>query len=391
MQTEENMPIALLELASQALDITNTQRQQIEQSYRGVAEAICENKELKDVSPHIQPQGSVLLGTVVKPSPDAEFDVDATCRLDLDHQSFASHVVYAAVLDALREHGVYKGKVEAKNRCVRVKYTEERYHLDMTPCVPHGGIVDAIHVPDRALKCWKPSNPQLYAKLFEEAAAKVPVFTFDKRALFNTEQRVLSAKIDPLPPEEKFQKKLLKRTVQLLKRHRDLHFQGRADAVISIIVTTLAARGYARMVHAREYESILDFLIAVVDSMPFYIDTREVHGSLQYRIENPAIPDENFADKWNLDPALAVAFTDWHKRIAAELKEYKRLTTEHLGNRVLMEKAAAIYGEVPAKRAASEFLALTAEDHRTEVIRITPTLGLGAVGVTAPKTSYYGV
>lgn len=387
---QPDMPIALMEMSSKSLDISKTQREQIEASYRGVSEALCEDPALKELSPHIQPQGSVLLGTVVRPGPDLPFDVDATCLLDQNYLNVSSQSVFDSVYKALKAHGVYKDMAEPKNRCIRLNYADEKFHLDMTPCVPNSAALHAIHVPDREHRRWKPSNPQLYASLFEDVAAKHPRFTFEKRAGL-VEQVALSAKIDPLPPEENFRKKLLKRIVQLLKRHRDIHFGEHDHAVISIILTTLAAKGYARLVEAKVYPNVLDFVISVVDDMPNHISATNLpNGQSFYHIPNPAIPAENFADKWNKDQAYPEAFRDWHTRISRDLGDFKRTSLAGLGNHVLMEKTAALYGKAPAQFAAREFAAATAIGHRQGELRVSPALSLGTAGVIATPTSYYG-
>ncbi len=389
MQPDESLPLAVLEAASVSLDITDTQRKQIERSYNAVGAVLCESEILKPHSPCIQPQGSFLLGTVVKPAPDAVFDVDATCLLELSHVRNTSSEVYNAVLNVLSGHGTYKSMVESKNRCVRINYADGNFHLDMTPCVPNLSAEFAVHVPDRELKVWKPSNPRLFAKLFEDVALKQPLLETDHFALANSKQ-AFSAKIDPLPPEEGFRKKLLKRLVQLLKRHRDLHFEGKPGAVISIILTTLAAKAYAKLVEARVYPTLIDFAIDVVDDMSNHIRIFEHVGNPFYVIENPAVQGENFADKWNSDAKLATAFREWHGRIRADLRAFKQATLGNNGTKLLIEKTASLYGQQPANLAAREMGTATGNLHRSGAIYITPTLSLGTSGVKARPTAYYG-
>ena len=389
MQPDETFPLTILEAASASLDITVTQRKQIEGSYAGVGSALCESDLLRPHSPHIQAQGSFLLGTVVKPTPDAEFDVDGTCLLSLDHSRHRSSDVYNAVFKTLTDHGTYKNMVEPKNRCVRVNYADERFHLDMTPCVPNAVAPLAVHVPDRELKVWKPSNPQLYAKLFEEVAVKQPRLESDMVALANS-KHALSARIDSLPPEEGFRKKLLKRLVQLMKRHRDIYFEKKSGKVISIIMTTLAAKAYGKLVEGRVYPSLLDFAIAVVDDMPTHIKVFDIAGLPFYMIENPAVEGENFSDKWNSDATLPNAFDRWHSTIRAELRAFRQATLGNDGTKVLIEKTAAIYGQQPANLAAREIASRTGDMHRAGAIHITPALSIGATGIKAKPTSYYG-
>ncbi len=389
MQPDESLPLAVLEAASVSLDITDTQRKQIEKSYNAVGAVLCESELLEPYSPYIQSQGSFLLGTVVKPAPDAVFDVDAMCLLELSHVHNTSSQVYNTVLNVLSGHGTYKSMVEPKNRCVRVNYADGKFHLDMTPCVPNLSTELAVHVPDRELKIWKPSNPQLFAKLFEDVSIKQPLLETDQFAVANS-KRAFSAKIDPLPPEEGFRKKLLKRLVQLLKRHRDLHFENSSGSVISIILTTLAAKAYAKLVEGRIYPTLIDFAIEVVDDMSNHIRIFEHAGKPFYLIENPAVEGENFADKWNSDAKLPTAFKEWHGKIRADLKAFKQATLGNNGTKFLIEKTASLYGQQPANLAAREIATATGDLHRGGAIHITPALSLGTSGIKARPTAYYG-
>ena len=79
---------------------------------------------------------------------------------------------------------------------------------------------------------WLKSNPFGYAKWF-----------FNRAEVSSTKRVMLSEAIKPVPNFQ--QNKLpLQRVVQILKRHRDMMFNGDDDKPISIIITTLAARAY---------------------------------------------------------------------------------------------------------------------------------------------------
>ena len=67
-------------------------------------------------------------------------------------------------------------------------------------------------------------------------------------------------------PAYKEKKSPLQRVVQILKRHRDLMFNGDESKPISIIITTLAARAY------NKETDVLDALVNVVNSMERYIE-----------------------------------------------------------------------------------------------------------------------
>ena len=85
-------------------------------------------------------------------------------------------------------------------------------------------------------------------KLFTEVAARQPIITSE---LVEFSAKSARAEIRPLPDQTPI-KGYLRRTVQLVKRHRSIHFEKQPDlAPISIILTTLAMRAYAKIVSER--------------------------------------------------------------------------------------------------------------------------------------------
>src|SRR5699024_2031207 len=99
-----------------------------------------------------------------------------------------------------------------------------------------------IKVPDRKAKDWKDSNPKGYTTWFNERSAQIKK-TFEVRA-----------DIEPLPSDESIERKApLKRSVQLIKRFRDIYFEKDSDsAPISIVLTTLAGEVYEGKVSVNE-------------------------------------------------------------------------------------------------------------------------------------------
>ena len=79
-------------------------------------------------------------------------------------------------------------------------------------------------------------------------------------------------------------KRTLQRAVQALKRHRDIHFEGREEVKpASIIVTTLAGIAY------RGSGDLVDVIAHIVREMPSLVVTR---GGVLW-LPNPVQPDEN--------------------------------------------------------------------------------------------------
>lgn len=98
----------------------------------------------------------------------------------------------------------------------------------------------------------------------------------------------------------------LQQAIQLLKRHRDIMYDElpetrKKNAPISIIITTLAALAY------NNESNLYDALNSIVSKMENYV---EKDGDT-YKILNPVMQEENFADKWNIEPDKANEFFCW--------------------------------------------------------------------------------
>src|SRR4029077_296491 len=117
-------------------------------------------------------------------------------------------------------------------------------------------------------------------------------------------------------------KGILRRAVQIGKRHRDILFVDDPEvAPLSVIITTLMSRSYEWCVSNREYDNELGLLFEVVRRMPDTIEIRRTGAGDWWFIWNETTKGENFAEKWNRRPELAEAFFTWHGRFCADLAE----------------------------------------------------------------------
>lgn len=113
--------------------------------------------------PKIYPQGSMALGTTVKPV-NGPHDLDFVLELSLTHDAVDPMKLIHALYQFLREHGVYGPMTSLKNRCVRVEYAND-FYLDILPaCRIAASVGTCIKVPDRALRGWSNSDPVGYIK-----------------------------------------------------------------------------------------------------------------------------------------------------------------------------------------------------------------------------------
>ncbi len=385
-------PIDLLELLCEELELTDTQKESAERSYNSVSEWLNDrDSAIARYRPHIHPQGSIALGTTVKPHNRTDFDIDLICLLQVMHEISATdlfHLVY----NRLNAHGTYKNMLSRMNRCARLDY-EPDYHLDITPAKPHliGGT--HIYVPDRALAVLKDSNPKGYVDWFTRIGHRIPEIN---RLIALSNARIENrASVEPLELQQSFEKKPLQRIVQILKRHRDLYFEKTPDmAVISVIITTLTAISYNRLVGI-EYATMEDFVEAVVLDLPNGLECRQFRGQVEWWLANPSSPTENFAEKWNTDPKKKEAFDKWHAHTVATLDQVLRPEPRGLHN------FAAANSRLMGENLVNRVMA----NHGKRILSLQETGGLnvltGASGLTlgsSPKTSgmpvrrntYYG-
>lgn len=314
---------------AEALDISETQNETAINHYEAVGDWL--NKEDSPVAAHdpqIFPQGSFRLGTMIKPINDTDdYDIDLVCEMkSLSKERVTQKQLKDMIGDRLKANERYKKMLEEMNRCCRLNYADSaRFHLDILPAIPDqdtNGIVrmiganlatNAILITDRDLHEWQRSNPVGYAEWFKECMR----VQFDSQRLLLAE--TLRATVEEVP--EYKVKTPLQRSIQILKRHRDIMFErDHDDRPISIIITTLAARAY------NNEADLLDALQNIANLMPGLIERDEEGNAL---VANPVNPLENFADKWKQHPERKAKFLQWLHQIQSNLDTALRADSVH--------------------------------------------------------------
>lgn len=387
---KKQMVVGLLDQLCQQIEITETQYQTAKDRYEAVGLWLSRSNSPDLEQVQIYPQGSVALGTTIKPLASNEFDVDLVCHLPtLPHTSDA-RAIKALIGTRLKENAIYKGMLEEKQRCWRINYANE-FHLDITPSIGNPYCHQAGElVPDKALAEWKPTNPKGYIIKFDQYAAISPRF-------YMTETKLAKGPydgVDPLP-EQTFSKPFLKRIVQLLKRHRDQMFVGKNQAYlapISVIITTLVGWAYAKCATQQAYTDTFDFITAVIREMPTFIIIEMRSGGQHFRIENETTAGENFADKWNRNPRLAHAFYDWHHDALTSVESLLQIEGVDLFAESLSNKFGAKKEHV--REALTGIIKPIGQARSAGVLAVAPVLGLitsqayGSVAV--PKNTFFG-
>lgn len=321
LQTHDDV----LEALAEAIDIPDHLFEKATSRYDAIGRHL-EESSLGRYDPEISPQGSMLLGTVIRPLDDTdEFDVDLVCKLETDKKSFTQKGLKEAVGEEIkgyaRSNGMQNPPTEGK-RCWTLVYSkDDKFHMDILPAIPdrqayrafleskgHRQIAAQTNFVDHAIAItdqehdhyerisedWPVSNPKGFAAWFRSKHSP----EMDRRKHLKVDRGVYM-KVDDVPDHKV--KTPLQRAIQLLKRHRDSMFKGSDDAPISIIITTLAAHSY------QGEQSISAALKTILLNMERHIEDR---GGEKW-VQNPINPEENFADKWPKHPERQKAFFDW--------------------------------------------------------------------------------
>lgn len=378
--------LGILEAICQELELTSTQYKDAEEKYSAVGRWLAQGGLVASFEPRIFPHGSIALGTTDRPYLRSEFDLDLICHLTTASDRLDQKYVMQLVGNRLQENKIYRERLEPKNRCLRLSYGNQ-FNLDITPAVrnsrcDNGGLV----VPDRMLETWKPTNPEGYIEFFTNIAARPPRIV---PARVNKFDQPLAETVEPLPPRN-FSKGVLRRCVQLCKRHRDIYFYRADYAPVSIVITTLAAQSYAYAVASNVYENEFDLLVDLVRNMPEFIQKSVVGRRMHYEISNPTTQGENFADKWNAQPdgpKLVTAFFDWHRAATRDLQDL----LNKVGLDEIEKYLCSKLGSNETSRAMRTQREALNGSRKDGSLKLDPKIGLGAVGsIAVSRNTFFG-
>lgn len=384
-----------------ALDITRPQFDAIVASYEAVGKQLTkEGSLLLPYKPRILPQGSFLLGTMNRPVIETDdLDIDLVCQLSGKQAGWTQRDVKQIVGNQLKDNQTYRDmltRVPEGRRCWTLQYSETaNYHMDILPAIVENGFTTyfeksmaaantsemeglAIRITDRRehnymtetnILYWLRSNPFGYARWFYERAHQSMLKAFSMREM-----------VDPVPAYRTGKDKLvLQRVIQLLKRHRDITFDGDEHKPISIIITTLAAHAYSGEA------DLTDALINVIQKMPLFIKKRysDRHGRELTWIANPINDQENFADKWVETPAKEENFRKWLEDLRNGLRETQAVS----GLNNLSDKMKKLFGDSVVNAA---FSGIGAASHSTQLY-VEPTTGnISQSGIPVKNHSFHG-
>lgn len=289
-----------------SLDIPESRYKEAVSRYETIGKWLDANdSKLHIYKPTIYPQGSFRLGTMNKPISDSdEYDIDLVCNLEINKDNITQAQLKEMVGARLKENETYRKMLEEGRRCWTLDYANE-FHMDILPAIPdYERLNDCILITDKKLREWQKSNPKGYARWFIDRMRAI----FEKRKIALAES--MRANIEYVPDWKV--RTPLQRSVQILKRHRDIYFNGKDNKPISIIITTLAGQAY------QNEADLSDTLFNIINGMTNPKNIKGQYGG--YYIPNPTNSAENFADKWNEDENLPKAFFSWLGQLKADME-----------------------------------------------------------------------
>jgi hypothetical protein len=339
--------------------------------YQGLADWLSAS-DRRDVTGSIYTQGSIRLGTVVAPiDPSDDYDLDLVYRRDVEKEAITKEELKEtaglAIAGYLETGPEGEPRLSEGKRCWTLEYPHEPFHMDILPSIPNRhASPNGILLTDRELRAWQPSNPVDFAEWFSlrmQAETKILREALAKRM-----------DVEQAPPSEL--KTTLQRTVQALKRHRDLYFSGSSEeGPASIIITTLAGLAYSGA------GSLYEVLTDVTARMPHLVERR---GGV-YWVPNPVQPDENFADRWAGEPGRAENFFRWIESASTDF----RGLGEDSGLDQIIEKMATSFGD-SARRAAKRYGSHLREKREAGALAVGATGVLGQSGVPIRRHTFHG-
>lgn len=355
----------ILDAIAKELDISDAKFEEAENRYKAIGNWLNRNaSNIRIYEPEVFPQGSFKLGTVIKPLSTNEYDVDLVCRLNILKSELSQgdlkNLIGKEIIKFAQTNNM-TNKPENKRRCWTLDYSNE-FHIDILPAIPDYEGYEAL-LKSRFLtsewsksalaitddnwqnyniidKNWPHSNPIGYANWFRKKMENV--INEQKSILAKSLQKTM----DDIPDYKV--KTPLQKTIQLVKRHRDIYFNNNDDnnnKPASVIITTVSAVSYNNEVNLYEtFNKLTDSLVTI----DLYKKNNE------YKIINPSDPLENFADKWNENKELILAFKNWTNKLSEdfdkiqhmnEYSEIKEYLKEIFGTKVV-EAASKIISTV---------------------------------------------
>lgn len=329
------------------LDISPTLYNNAVEKYQALGNFLNDN----GLEAEIYPQGSFAFGTVVRPSAkdsSANYDLDFICQVTGTRDDYTPSELRDKVENVLKSSKTYADRLKVDDTCFTIEYAdvgEIGFSIDIVPAADESdetkqrlickssapALIDtSISIP----KCsserrflWITNNPKGLRKWFDDINA--PFLASSKKAermrIF-AENNALYESVEEIPDE--LERSALQRVIQILKCHRNNYYASLKDgdeikpisAIISVTVTKISE-------HFDPGCTVFELLNYVFSELAIYGEHQHItqkdfsqrygvrtvfsRPAGKWYIENPANPEDNLADQWNIDARIPSKFFQW--------------------------------------------------------------------------------
>ncbi len=310
-------------------------------AYTDVAKHLIKELGWSDELIEVIPQGSARTQTLIRSPGRDKFDIDAVCQVDISHVDIVNPVgFFNKVGDGLQRYSA-----TAKKRCWNINYAGKPFYLEFTPSVPLEKVPEdtlasmapkylpskeylstALAVVDNPTEKWKTSNPAGFSSWVNDTAQRQLI----QYLLMKADSFLEAAGITPVPDQDIEITDTLRLSIRLFKRHRDMcihrNIIDKEYKPISVIIVTLLTACYAGLADlGRPYTHPMQLLADLAELLPGMVDV--IDG--EYHVDNPTVPGENFAERWNGDGGKRHnAFQIWCDTLAGDIRTILAINDE---------------------------------------------------------------
>ena len=379
---------AVLAQVAVRIQLPPSRYQQAVERYRTISEWLeREGSPLKDRISRLYPQGSMAIRAIIASgTSDDNYDIDIVAELMLG-AGMPARDVLDLLFDAIRGDpgSRYHAMAKRRSRCVTVYYADGM-HLDVTPVVlePHRAprtsylFHDDPDEPNQSgmtllMNAWG------FCEWFKLRSQDETEFAAAFSGLARAQDAIAEAETEPVDPQEDPAAKSTDVvSLQLIKRFRNLKFEGRDMRMPpSVLLSKWVAEAAANR------NSLLGALSHHVEQIRKRIAIAESRGLLVSEY-NPTCRDDCFTDRWPLNRTAQRLFLSDLVELQHALAGLRsgRLTIEEM-QKVL----AMLFGETHVRSAVAAVQSSVGTETRAGRTRHKLGSGILIGSSVAPKTA----
>lgn len=303
----------LIEEVLKDIDLSPTLEKNAREKYQSIAKYL----EDKGLDCAFYPQGSFLLGTVVRPfreNKDRNYDLDIINIVNSDKYTITPSTVKIRTGNLLKDNNIYKERLlKEDNHCWTLKYADVGdigFTLDLVPGILEESTqyeyINQLSIEQSTILItekvsgidykWILSNPLGYGTWFKDISQQhlTEGNRLEQREEILKELRTFYASAEEIP--EYYYRSSLQRAVQFLKRSRDIYYD-RSDRLhlkpSTFLLTSLIASAVEH-----------DYNLGIEEILSKFINgykTKSISIMWDNKIINPIDVSENLISNWKSD------------------------------------------------------------------------------------------